>query len=80
MEDNSNDSFANNNLFKNLTFERNSNKFCFGISRTLWNFLFIKICIFFIFYIILLYELKAQRIDIKNIVSFIKKIYQMNNQ
>jgi hypothetical protein len=79
MENKSNDSLIKNNLFKKINFERNSNNFSFGISKTLWFYLFLKICIFLCLFVNLIYESKRQKKDIKIIISLIKR-YLSNDQ
>ena len=79
MENKSNDSLIKNNLFKKINFERNSNNFSFGISKSLGYFLFLKISFFLCFFIHLIFEFKKQKNEFKKIISLIKR-YLSNEQ
>jgi len=79
MENKSNDSLIKNNLFKKINFERNSNNFTFGISKSLWYYLFLKIFVLLCLFVNLIYEFNRQKKDIKIIISLIKR-YLSNEQ
>jgi hypothetical protein len=79
MENKSNDSLIKNNLFKKINFERNSSNFSFGISKSLWYFLFLKIYIFLCLFVYLIFEFKKEKNEIKKIISLIKR-YLLNDQ
>lgn len=76
MERQSSNNLINNNLFKKIYFENNSNNCSYKTSKLLWLALFLKVCAIIYLLINLINVFKRQKEnEIKIIISLIKKYF-----